>query len=248
MRIRRTGTTILLLCVALTGPLAAAPNGPSITSELSVQGRLLALTLHNSSGRTLMQISVDVRLRGVSLETPILPDSFVEGGRLTRYLRLPRDSGADTTVEVCIESRDGLATTPQRRCEQTVLRHLLSDIGIGSASYSSRGIRFQARNRSALPTERFTINVSTRSGGRLVGSARHTLAPLGPGQTREETVPVALWREPADAWLEDCCQVRLVADPADELLELDETNNRIEIQTESIGSGNSAARDAGFDR
>jgi hypothetical protein len=91
-------------------------------------------------------------------------------------------------------------------------------LAIVEVEVAEGALRVEIVNRGERASEPTDLVVATRAAGRLVGSSRHRVAPLGPGGIREERVVPEIWgahRSDLRAGLErqDCCTTRVWLEP-----------------------------------
>ncbi len=149
----------------------------------------------------------------------------------------PLASLAPGVVQLCVAV--GHADESCARLPLAGSRPDLSVDEAGPLPDAASGLRVVVRNGGDVRSPPFELRVTTRAGDRLVGSRSQGVAPLDPRSSREERVPLDLWTARGQA-LARCCTSTIDLDPAREVEEVDETNNRLVISHPPPGAGTGA--------
>lgn len=140
----------------------------------------------------------------------------------------PRSAGFALVCRLCAASA-GLAIAGWLAAGLTALAGEAAPLpAVERAVVVGSGLRLGLANHGADPSVTAELVVTTRAAGRLVGSARHTIDPLGPGEELEAWIPLAIWGEGrpelrAALIREGCCTTRLWLEPGGVPLEIEHT-------------------------
>ncbi|MDJ0788405.1 MAG: CARDB domain-containing protein [Myxococcota bacterium] len=106
---------------------------------------------------------------------------------------------------------------------------------LGPAVFEEEGdrIRVVIQNLGAGGAGPFEVRVTTRGAGRVIGTALHAVPGLAAGETRDHVFPISLFGGGVTALLRSlagrCCVSELEVDPAGEVEESDEADNRLRL-------------------
>lgn len=96
---------------------------------------------------------------------------------------------------------------------------------IASTRVEGTRIRVTLRNDGTAEARALTLALTTRAGGFMLGTASHPVPALGPGVSREMTLPLPVWAPERLDLLSvitqrGCCTTRVVLHPSDVAVEV----------------------------